>query len=430
MNRTAHVFVGILSLISAAPAASDEVKDGENGRLVLEAPDKAEIGYGRWDSAASGGEAPSWAYLVALRRKSPEEARVEYTSWGQNARFANAIHFFSSGVPTRKIDVPWKPSSVPGWSGSDEGVALSFGGGGHIGYRRTVRGPMIQGSREPVVVEHKIFDGHGAQVREGINAGAGLTSFSGRFARGPRSIFDLASGEQRPTKGESVLFSRYDDSFVIDGPGKGRIQYYDVNGQARWNVEVASGPLRLAVVSPGGQYVFAVAGEAMKEMSAVLVDVSGRVLWKKAVSAVGSWAADFSRDGRHAALVTEDTNWIFETATGKVLAQVPMSGIFGGEKLSPHSSRVYVSGNPPHATVIAGTLRFDRRDVPHKLPPTGNDVVYEYDAEGSRLHARLPPRSVILGTWGASHEVAATLSPDEGWLYYLTDKGLFARRLK
>lgn len=427
MKSAAWLSVVLLPLVGTLHAFSEVVAGDEHGRLMLAAPDKAEVGFGSWDPAASGGQAPSWAYLITLRGKSPEEARVERASWGQNAAFANAIHFFNSGELTRKLDVPWKPSSVPGW-GADEGVGLSFGSGGHITYRRTVMGPVVKGSRAPVLVENKIFDRHGAQVREGIK-NAGVASFSGRFARGPRSIFDLASGEQRPMNGGSVLFSRYDDSYVVYWPGAGGVEYHDSNGQSRWRVDVADGPLRLAIVSPGGQFVFVVAGDSEKEIVAAMLDAAGRVLWKTPVS-VGSWAGEFSRDGRHVALVTADTNWIFESATGKVLAQIPMSGIFGGEKLSPRSSRVYIAGNPPRALVIAGTLRLDQRDVPHKLPPAGNDVLYTYDAEGSHVYARLPPRTIILGGEGVSYEPAATLSPDGGWLYYLTGKGLFARRLE
>lgn len=429
MSRMTWLLLSALPLVCAMPAQSDqETKPaGAEPKLVLPAPNpKEEVGFASWDAAATGGQPPSWAYLITLREKSPKDAHIHRTSWGGNARFANAIYFLKSATLTKKIELPWKPSSVPGWS-ADESVYLNIGAEGeHITYRRTVWGPTIKGNRKPTLTEEKIYDRNGFQVNEGLHA-AGPTSRSGRFARGTNGFWDLTSGTPYRTGGD-MLFSSYDDSFVVYQSGQGSIDYYDVNGQKRWSADIGSGPLRLAVVSPGGRYVVAVAGAGDHKDAAAVVDATGRTLWKVLVSE-GSYAAAFSRDARHVALVTRDENAIHDTETGKVLAKASMAELFPNEKLSPYSSRIYVSSDKPRATVIAGMQKLDG-DVGGKLPPYSNDVVYEFGVERARVHLRLPPRTFILAVAGIGAAPAATLSPDGQWLYYVTDKGLLARRLE
>lgn len=427
MSRITWLFLSVFPLVCAVPSRSDEEKkpEGAGPKLVLAAPEKMEIGFGSWDAAATGGQPPSWAYLITLREKSPKEALGERTSWGQNAMFANAIYFFNSGSLTKKIELPWKPSSVAGW-GPDESVQLKIGAGGeHITYRRKVLGPLIKGYiRKPILLEEKIFDRNGIPVNEDVHVGEPV-SLSGKFARGTNGFWDLASGTPYRTSG-SQLFSSYDDSFVVYQSGQGSIDYYDKNGQKRWSAEIASGPLRLAVVSPGGQYVIAVAGAGDHKDAAAVVDATGRILWKVLVSE-GSYAAAFSRDARHVALVTRDANAIHDTATGKVLARVAMSEVLGNEEDVPHSSKIYVASDRPLATVITPTIRKEMRGA---LFASGGDLMYEFGVDGARVGARFPPRTFILGDAGLAREPAASISPDGQWLYYLTDKGLFARRLK
>lgn len=429
MSRMTWLLLSVLPLVCMPAWSDQETKPaGAEAKLVLTAPDpKDEVGFASWDAAATGGQPPSWAYLITLREKSPKEAHIHFTSWVGNASFANAIYFFNFGSLTKKIEVPWRPSSIADWSGPDEKVHLSIGAGGeHITYWHTVSGPLIKGNRKPAVVEAKIYDRNGAQVKEDLRF-PGVASLSGRFLSGPRSFWDLGSGTPFRTGGDP-LFSSYDDSFVVYHPGQGSIEFYDVTGQKRWNAEIASGPLRLAVVSPDGRYVVAVAGAGEHRDVAAVVDAKGRILWKTTLSE-GSYAAAFSNDARHVALVTRDANAIHDTETGKVLAKASMAELFPDEKLSPHSSKIYVSSDKPRATVIAGMLRLDG-DIGGKLPPVINDVVYEFGVDRTQVHLRLPPRTFILAAGGIGYSPAATLSPDGHWLYYVSDKGLLARRLE
>ena len=428
IKRTFPFLVVLQVMMHAGISFSDEgekSKEKEGSQLVLAAPEKMEIGFGSWDASATGGQTPSWAYLITLRTKTKEEASTERTSWGQNAYFANAIHFFKSGSLTKKIEIAWKPSSIPDWSGPDESVYLGIGAGGeHITYRRKVMGPVVKGNRKPILIDERIYDRNGAQVNDDVHIG-GPTSLSGKFARGTNGFWDLASGTPYRTDG-SMLFSSYDDSFVVYRPGQGSIDYYDINGQKRWRAEIAIGPLRLAVVSPGGRYVIAVAGAGEHKDAAAVVDATGRILWKVLVSE-GSYAAAFSRDSRQVALVTNDANAIYDTETGKVLARVAMSEVLGNEKDVPHSSKIHVASDRALATVITPTIRKEMRGA---LFASGGDLVYEFGVDGARVNARFPPRTFTLVEGGIGYTPAVTLSPDGQWLYYVTDKGLLARRLK
>lgn len=408
----------------------DSTKNEGDERFVLVAPESREIGYGNWDAAVTGGQVPSWAYLVTLRGKSTEEARIIRTSWEQNSSFANSIYFFNSGNLTKERDLPWTPPSVKGW-GSDEAVVLSFGAGGdRIGYHHIKYGPIIQARRDYTLVEDKIFDQSGNEI--GTGKYTRRISRGGRFGWGLLSVFNLESGESTPLNGGSPLFSQYDDSYVIFFSDKGELEYYDSNGRVRWNASIGPGPARNVVISPGGRYVFAAAGNKEWEDVVGVIDASGKKLWAIPVL-LGIYSAAFSQDGRYLALVTRDANWLFESATGKIMAKISMPKIFGDEKVCPNSSKVYVFPEKQHVVVITGTIRNEKSCqaiIPGYSLGPGADVVYEYSPEGGRIITRLPNRPFIPSVVGMAYEPDVTLSADGHWLYYLTMKGLFVRHLE
>lgn len=428
----ALLFVSVLGAagvsFSEEPAERAE-GEAERGRLILAAPENEEIGFGSWDGSVTGGQAPSWAYLVSLREKFIEG------SWENNSAKAMAIYFFNSGAVRKKIELPWKPSSVSGSNTPDERAFLDIGiGGKHLTYHHIVLGPMLKnGARPSVFYKTQVLDHKGALIREGNGPFVGAVSADGKYGVVGGAVVNLNSGENlRYARGGYPMFSRYDDSYVVYHSGKDGLEYYDSDGRSRWRGSLGEGITRNVVVSPGGQYIYAAIGNDKFQEFIGVFDASGKVLWRVPVS-VGVYQAAFSKDGRYLAVVTRSTNWIFESATGKVLATEPMPKILGDENAYPGNAKVYVLTDMPSAVVIARTARFDQSSqspMPGHLLKHGDDVVYEYDSKGGRVVARLPSKSIIVAGAGFAYEPVATVSPDGQWLYYLTPAGLFAKRIE
>lgn len=417
---------GIYPLTALADDRAEQ-KDGENktGRLILKAPETGDIGFGAWDPAASGGQVPSWTYMAELRGRYDSGRSYERYSG------AKALHFFQGATPTKRIELPLKPSSVKGWNSDDEAVSLvSDQSGRFIAYRRRVLGPMEKGSRYPVIVEAKVLNHQGDTVSEGKEAHT--LSGGGKFGWVGGGVQNLHSEQLIRLNGGVPLFSRFDDSFIVYFEGGGDLEYRDSEGMPRWTASIAAGPMRNVVFSPSGSYVFAACGAGKEPQSGDMAGVigpSGQVLWKMPIIP-GVYAAAFSQDERVLAMVTRDANWLLDVSSGKVLAKVPMPRVFNDDARFPINLGVSVAGN--RAIVVARTIRTDKSSQdPMPGRPLGNesDAIYEFGPEAGRILAEWPAKTLMLKTAGNIYEPVTTLAPDGHWFYYLTPQGLFARQL-
>lgn len=435
MSRLSVLFVAILlvpgstySQNSAGSTKDHEAGDSQNepddARLVLAPPEHGEVGFASWDANATDGQAPSWAYFVTLREKFTDQ------SWNANAFKAAAVYFFNAGSLRKKLDLPWKPSSIEGWNSADESVSLDIGvGGEHITYRHYILGPMVKGRRMPTTAENKVLDRSGAIVAEGRDVR--VVSRSGKFGIGSGSIIELGSGVVHQNNGGYPTFSRFDDSYILTFSGQSGLEYHDASGNVGWSASLG-GSTRNVFISPSGGYVFAAAAGDGKTDVMGVIDASGKVLWKVPVLQ-GVYAAGFSRDGRLLGVVTRDANWLFESATGKVLTSIPMSRLLGDDNEFPINVKVYVTADKPRVLVIARTTKTDKSSQSQAIGNAlggGGDVVYSYGIDSGRILSRLPGKPLILAGAGIFYEPVATLSPDEKWLYYLTTKGLYSRHLE